>query len=168
MVDAQIEELRIAAHVHDIGMLTLPDSLLRKPGRLSEGERELLRGVPRAAHGLLVQLDLPQLVLQSVVHQHERWDGSGYPSGLSGADIPLGARIIAVADALDAMTSVRAHREPLTLEAARAELLLQAGKQFDPNVVAVALTLTGPDLTGGATPDVSTADTDSAEYALVR
>ena len=166
--EQEIEDLRLAAHVHDIGMLTLPDSLLRKPGRLSAGERELLRGVPRAAYGMLVQLNLPEMVLQSVVHQHEHWDAGGYPSGLGGDDIPLGARIIAVADALDAMTSARAHREPMTLAQALEEIQRQSGRQFDPDIVAAATALT--DLGPAEIPvgDLSTAGIGPSEFALSR
>lgn len=161
----EIEDLRVAAHVHDIGMLTLPDSLLRKPGRLSAGERELLRGVPRAAYGMLVQLNLPDLVLQSVVHQHERWDGTGYPTGLAGDDIPLGARIIAIADALDAMTSARAHRDPMPLADALEEIRRQAGKQFDPDVVEAAAALADVDLSS-ARDDLTMADIRPADLAV--
>jgi diguanylate cyclase (GGDEF)-like protein len=138
--------LRLAAIVHDIGMLSVPDSLLRKPGSLSHEERELLRGVPLVAEGLLSQLELPDIVLPAVVHQHERWDGSGYPDGLSGEAIPLGARIIAVADALDALTSPRAHREPLPLEQAIALLRRAAGSHFDPTVVEAAATISREDI----------------------
>ena len=136
--DAEIPRLRLAAYIHDIGMVSLPDALLRKPGALSEEERHLLHGVPVSAHGLLSQLDLPESVLLSVLHQRENWDGSGYPTALSGENIPLGARIIAVADAIDAMTSARAHREPMSMSEAIAQVRGMGGTQFDPDVVLAA------------------------------
>ena len=135
--------LRIAAIIHDIGMFSLPDSLLRKPAGLSDSERELLYSIPVNAHRLLSQIPLPPTVLPSVVHQHEHWDGSGFPSGLKGELIPPGSRIIAVADAIDAMTSERAHRQPLTMGEALDALADQAGQRFDPDVVRAARSLLG-------------------------
>jgi HD-GYP domain-containing protein (c-di-GMP phosphodiesterase class II) len=139
---ASLPRLRLAAYIHDIGMVSLPDSLLRKPGQLSAEERSLLRGVPVAAHGLLSQLDMHESILLAVLHQRENYDGTGYPAGLRGESIPLGSRIIAVADALDAMTSARAHREPMSLEQALEQVSQQSGRQFDPQVVEAAYCLT--------------------------
>jgi diguanylate cyclase (GGDEF)-like protein len=150
----QLVALRIAALVHDVGMYALPDALLRKPGRLSAVERELLAGTPLAAHQLLSQIELPPSVLPAVVHQHERWDGDGYPSRLAGAAIPLAARIIAVADAYDALTSARAHREQMSIEAALDTLRLGAGTQFDPGIVDAAVRLKG------VLPDAELTDAD--------
>lgn len=143
MRDEELSALRIAAVIHDIGMFSLPDSLLRKPAGLSDSERELLYGIPINAHRLLSQLPLPESVLPAVVHQHEHWDGSGFPSGLKGDLIPPGARIIAVADAIDAMTSDRAHRQSLTMDEALTALVEQAGTRFDPDVVRAARALLG-------------------------
>lgn len=143
VAEQEIPLLRLAAYIHDIGMVSLPDSLLRKPTSLSPQERELLRGVPVAAHGLLAQLDLPSMIPLAVLHQRESFDGSGYPDGLQGDAIPLGARIIAVADALDAMTSARAHREPMSMEQALDQVESQGGTQFDPAVAQAARVLTG-------------------------
>jgi HD-GYP domain-containing protein (c-di-GMP phosphodiesterase class II) len=142
--DDELASLRLAALVHDIGMLALPDALLRKPMSLSASERQALRDVPLAAERLLSELALPPSVMQGVTRHHERWNGSGYPDGLAGEAIPLGARIIAVADALDAMTSERAHREPLTLDEAIEQLRQDAGQQFDPAVVEAAACLARP------------------------
>ncbi|CAN5192401.1 hypothetical protein BH23CHL1_BH23CHL1_18940 [soil metagenome] len=139
----ELSALRIAAVIHDIGMFSLPDSLLRKPAGLSDSERELLYGIPINAHRLLSQVPLPDSVLPAVVHQHEHWDGSGFPSGLQGVAIPTGARIIAVADAIDAMTSERAHRESLSMDEALQALAGQAGSRFDPDVVRAAQSLLG-------------------------
>ncbi|MGH9176460.1 MAG: bifunctional diguanylate cyclase/phosphohydrolase, partial [Vicinamibacterales bacterium] len=120
--DDELPRLRLAAYIHDIGMVSLPDSLLRKPGRLSTEEREMLRSVPVEARDLLAQLDIHEATRLAVVHQRENWDGSGYPDRLRAEQIPLGARIIAVADAIDAMTSARAHREPMSIEQALAQV----------------------------------------------
>jgi diguanylate cyclase (GGDEF)-like protein len=138
---SRLGALRIAALAHDIGMFALPDALLRKPGKLSAAEREQVSNTPLVAHRLLSQIELPPTVLPAVVHQQERWDGAGYPTHLAGEAIPLEARIIAVADAFDALTSVRAHREQLTTDAALEILRQSAGQQFDPAVVDVALRL---------------------------
>jgi|GEM_PF-5263929 len=140
--DAELPRLRLAAYIHDIGMATLPDSLLRKPGRLSPEEREQLRNVPLEARALLAQLDISDSTRLAVVHQRENWDGSGHPDGLSGQQIPIGARIIAVADAIDAMTSARAHRDPMTIEDALEQVTRQAGTQFDPDIAEAAKVLT--------------------------
>jgi diguanylate cyclase (GGDEF)-like protein len=142
MPDTELPRLRLAAYIHDIGMATLPDSLLRKPGRLSPEEREQLRNVPLEARDLLAQLDISDSTRLAVVHQRENWDGTGHPDQLRGQQIPLGARIIAVADAIDAMTSARAHREPMTIVEALEQVNLQAGTQFDPDVAAAAQILT--------------------------
>ena len=138
----ELSRLRTAAYIHDIGMMSLPDALLRKPMSLSSDERRQLRTVPIAARGLLSQLDLPESVLSAVVHLREHWDGSGYPAGLAGESIPIGARIIAVADAIDAMTSFRAHRAPMTIEQALEQVQRQSESQFDPSVARAASVIT--------------------------
>ncbi len=140
--DAELPRLRLAAYIHDIGMATLPDSLLRKPGTLSPEEREQLRNVPLEARDLLAQLDISDSTRLAVVHQRENWDGTGHPDKLRGQEIPIGARIIAVADAIDAMTSARAHREPISIEEALDQVMRQAGTQFDPDVASAAHVLT--------------------------
>jgi diguanylate cyclase (GGDEF)-like protein/PAS domain S-box-containing protein len=165
--DDELASLRLAALVHDIGMLALPDALLRKPMSLSATERQALRGVPLAAQQLLSELALPDAVMQGVTRHHERWNGSGYPDGLAGDDIPLAARIIAVADALDAMMSERAHRERLTLEQAIEQLRQDAGQQFDPAIVEAAAGLTRPSV-GDTGPLISPfADLEPTEVSRV-
>jgi diguanylate cyclase (GGDEF)-like protein/PAS domain S-box-containing protein len=162
--DDELPALRMAAYIHDIGMVSLPDALLRKPSQLSPEERDLLRGVPVAAHGLLSQLDLHESILLAVLHQRENWDGTGYPTGLRGESIPLGARIIAVADALDAMTSARAHREPMSLAAALEQVNRLAGTQFDPSVASAAYCLTdviSEPVSVSATQDADSDSTDA-------
>jgi HD-GYP domain-containing protein (c-di-GMP phosphodiesterase class II) len=122
--------------LHDIGKIGVPDSILDKKGPLGPEELLLMRQHPLIGAELLN--DVPLLDgegLQVVRSHHERWDGHGYPDGLKGDEIPLGARIFALADALDAMTSDRPYRRAMRWTAARDEIVAQSGKQFDPDVV---------------------------------
>jgi diguanylate cyclase (GGDEF)-like protein len=130
-----LDELTLAGHLHDIGKLALPDALLSKPGPLDEQEWVLMRTHP--AVGERIVSAAPELVAISALvrHHHERWDGGGYPDGLVGDASPLGARILAVADAYDAMTSARPYSPSLTGTEALAELRRVAGQQFDPTLV---------------------------------
>jgi len=129
-----IELTRLAGTLHDLGELGVPDAILRKPGPLTGPERETLERHSRIGSRMLESLGV-ESVAAWVRHHHERWDGTGYPDGLAGEDIPLGARIVCVADAFDAMTSDSAHRERRSTEDALAELQRGAGTQFDPTVV---------------------------------
>lgn len=126
--------IRLAAQVHDIGKLSVPIEILTKTGRLGEEEWRTLQEHPEMGRRMLDSLGVGA-VADWVLHHHERWDGAGYPSGLAGEEIPLPARIIFVADALDAMTSIRPYRERMSLDAALAELISCSGSQFDPMVV---------------------------------
>jgi diguanylate cyclase (GGDEF)-like protein/putative nucleotidyltransferase with HDIG domain len=133
--DAEMVELtRLAASLHDLGKLAIPEEILRKPTTLTESERLVLERHPQIGYRMLESLGVDP-VAQWVLHHHERWDGTGYPDGLPGEEIPLGARIIFVADAYDAMTSDRVYRDRLTEADAMAELVRCAGTQFDPDVV---------------------------------
>jgi HD-GYP domain-containing protein (c-di-GMP phosphodiesterase class II) len=132
--DEAVELTRLAASLHDVGKLAIPEELLRKPGVLTDSERLVLQRHPQIGYRMLEGLGVDP-VAESVLHHHERWDGGGYPSGLSGSSIPLGARIIFVADAFDAMTSERVYRDKLSDEDALEELQRCAGEQFDPEVV---------------------------------
>jgi len=132
--DAQIELTRLAASLHDLGKLAIPEEILRKPGTLNESERLVLQRHPQIGHRMLESLGV-EPIADWVLHHHERWDGSGYPDRLRGEEIPLGARIIFVADAWDAMTSERVYRKPLSERDAMDELERCAGSQFDPTVV---------------------------------
>lgn len=131
-----LDHLGVAAYMHDIGMFLIPDEMLRKPIDLSGSERERLAIVPAVAHRLLSNVSLPTAVSMAVVHQYEHWDGSGHPGRLAGASIPLAARIIAVADAVDAMTSSRAHRDPMPMDEVIGNLQADTGSRYDPDVVA--------------------------------
>jgi putative two-component system response regulator len=129
--------LCLAANLHDVGKIGVPDAVLNKAARLEPAELELIRQHAEAGSRILAPLvDDPQVV-GAVRSHHERWDGGGYPDGLRGAEIPLAARILAVADTLDAMTSARAYRVAQPWEAAVDEIRRSAGSQFDPDVVAL-------------------------------
>jgi diguanylate cyclase (GGDEF)-like protein len=132
--DAQVELTRLAASLHDLGKLAIPEEILRKPGALNESERLVLQRHPQIGHRMLESLGVEPLA-EWVLHHHERWDGDGYPNRLRGDEIPLGARIIFVADAYDAMTSERVYRKPLSSREALEELERCAGTQFDPEIV---------------------------------
>jgi len=131
--------LRIAGLLHDVGKIGVPDRVLRKPGRLTADELGLVQ-----QHAMLSEMivkDVPNVaeVMAAVGSHHERWDGSGYPRGLKGAEIPFLGRIVAVADAWSAMTTDRPYRKAMTLEAAREEIVGGSGSQFDPTIVAAFL-----------------------------
>ena len=129
-----IELTRLAGNLHDLGKLAIPEEVLRKANALNEAERLMLERHPQIGFRMLESLGV-QPVAEWVLHHHERWDGAGYPNRLSGDQIPLGARIIFVADAYDAMTSDRAYRQAMPQRDALAELERCAGTQFDPTVV---------------------------------
>jgi diguanylate cyclase (GGDEF)-like protein/putative nucleotidyltransferase with HDIG domain len=131
----QIELARLAGSLHDLGKLAIPEEILRKPGPLTGPERLVLERHPQIGFRMLDSLGI-EPVAEWILHHHERWDGTGYPDRLPGSEIPLGARIIFVVDAYDAMTSDRVYRGRLSQEDALAELERCAGTQFDPGVVA--------------------------------
>jgi len=136
-IDAdEVRRIERGAFLHDVGKIGVPDSVLRKPGPLDDAEWQLMRR--HAAVGAQIVSRVPFLrpAAALIVAHHERWDGKGYPAGLSGEAIPLGARIFAVADAYDAMTSDRPYRRGLPHEVALAEIHRNGGTQFDPRVVA--------------------------------
>jgi diguanylate cyclase (GGDEF)-like protein/putative nucleotidyltransferase with HDIG domain len=132
--DEAIELTRLAGSLHDLGKLAIPEEILRKPGPLTDPERLVLERHPQIGFRMLESLGVDP-VADWVLHHHERWDGTGYPDRLSAERIPLGARILFVADAYDAMTSDRVYRSRLTSEAALEELERCAGTQFDPEIV---------------------------------
>lgn len=132
--DRHLRGLRLGAILHDVGKLAVPESILSRSGTLSDEDRERLRGHSVAGESILRHLPLAGAALAIVRHHHERWDGSGYPDALAGEDIPLGARIVAVADAFEAMTHDRPYRRQRTRAAAVAEIRQAAAAQFDPRV----------------------------------
>ena len=137
----RIEAIKVGGPLHDIGKLTLDPELLRKVGPLEPAELEEIRTHPERGVELLNGDETLQEAIECVLHHHERWDGGGYPHGLAGDEIPVEARIIAVADAYDAMTSHRPYRAALSHEEAIVEVRRCAGSQFDPHVAHAFLAL---------------------------
>jgi diguanylate cyclase (GGDEF)-like protein/putative nucleotidyltransferase with HDIG domain len=133
---ADLAYLRVAAMLHDVGKVSLPDDILKKPGPLDDREYEEVKMHPVIGAEFINRVDGLSLIALWVKHSHEHFDGSGYPDGLKGEDIPLASRIVLVADAFDAMTSDRPYRRALTHEQALDELRRNAGRQFDPRCVA--------------------------------
>jgi len=130
-----LDSIGKGALLHDAGKMAIPDSILKKPGPLAPKEWEVIRRHPVLGYGLVRDVKLVPEVGNIILCHHERYDGKGYPKGLVGEKIPLEARIFAVADTLDAVTSHRPYRAPRDFQAARRELTEGAGKQFDPKVV---------------------------------
>jgi HD-GYP domain-containing protein (c-di-GMP phosphodiesterase class II) len=136
LTPSQAAVVHVAGHLHDIGKIGVPDSVLKKQGPLTTAEWRAVRRHPEAGAAILEPVTaLKRLgVVDMVLHHHERWDGKGYPDGLKGNGIPLGARIISVADALSAMLQDRPYRAALDIDRACREIARGAGTQFDPRV----------------------------------
>ncbi len=130
--DTDVKRVEIAAIVHDIGKLRVPSHILSKPGKLTLEEWEVVKRHPQDSRDILQEIPSLRAVAQLTAYHHECWDGSGYPYGLSGRDIPVESRIISIADAYDAMTSRRAYRSEMSKEQAVHELIKGAGSQFWP------------------------------------
>ncbi|OGO39779.1 MAG: hypothetical protein A2Z03_09580 [Chloroflexi bacterium RBG_16_56_8] len=135
LVGPESDLIRVAARVHDIGKIGIPDEILRKSGPLTAEEWQIMKQHPQRGAELLARYPDFARGADFVRYHHERWDGQGYPRGLKGMDIPLGARVIAVVDALDAMTSDRPYRKAMTLDQATLILRSGSGQQWDPAVV---------------------------------
>jgi putative nucleotidyltransferase with HDIG domain len=138
---AMLPEIARGAFLHDIGKMAIPDQILRKPGPLTAEEQEIMRKHCAIGYEMLSRVPFLRAVAKIVLAHQEKFDGTGYPNGMKGEEIPLGARIFAVADTLDAMTSDRPYRRALSLEQARAEIERCSGTQFDPKVVEAFLSL---------------------------
>lgn len=138
-----LEEVHIAAHLHDIGKLGVPDQILNKKGRLMPHEFEQIKLHSEIGYNILCKSKGLKAIARIVRYHHERWDGKGYPEGLRQDKIPLGSRIIAVSDSIDAMTSARPYRSALSWEACYEEIIANKGIQFDPVVVEAAEKLWG-------------------------
>ncbi len=138
-----VELLTLAAKVHDIGKIRIPDSILLKPAKLTPEERRVMETHPRLGFDILKPFAEYAKVLDLVLTHHERYDGKGYPNGIVGRHQKLIAQVIPVADSLDAMTSARAYRGARSWESALEELRLGAGTQWHPQVVGAALAVLG-------------------------
>src|SRR5262245_40741031 len=132
----ETEALRAASLLHDIGKLAVPEHIINKPGRLTHEEFEKMKIHPLVGAEILEQVQFPYPVVPIVRSHHEKWDGSGYPNGLKGEEIPIGARILSAVDCLDALASDRQYRKALPLDEAMAAVVAEAEKSFDPRVVA--------------------------------
>jgi HD-GYP domain-containing protein (c-di-GMP phosphodiesterase class II) len=147
-VDLGIEEPMLsaverAALLHDLGKIAIPDAVIHKPGPLTAEEFAIMRSHVQIGHDIAATVPFLRPAAEIVLATHERFDGSGYPHALQGEAIPVGARIIAVVDAFDALTSARVYRDPTCVERANAELVRAAGSHFDPDVVAAWLRCMG-------------------------
>ncbi|MBU1153243.1 HD domain-containing protein [bacterium] len=131
----EVELIRIAGYMHDLGKIGIKGSILRKPGKLTTKEYEDIKKHPLISADVLGPIKEFNSIISSVRHHHERFDGSGYPSGLKGKGIPIGARVLAIADAFDDMTSERTYHAALSKERAVKELLVNKETQFDPELV---------------------------------
>ena len=135
--DDELNALRAAALLHDIGKLAVPEHIISKPGKLTSEEFEKMKIHPLVGAEILEEVDFPYPVVPIVRAHHERWDGSGYPCGLKGDQIPIGARILSAVDCLDALASDRQYRRALPLDEALAKVASEAGSTFDPKVVEI-------------------------------
>lgn len=134
--DERLYWFRVGALLHDIGKFVVPAEVLNKAGRLSAEEWDVVRSHPRAGVEMVQDVAFPGDVMDILLSHHERWDGSGYPHGLAGEAIPHAARIVAIADAYDAITSVRSYKDALAHDTAMAVLRIDVGRHFDPRLFA--------------------------------
>jgi putative nucleotidyltransferase with HDIG domain len=141
LTEKELERLKMSALLHDIGKIGIPDAILRKREKLSAEDRAIIERHPETGVNILKSIGFFNGLLPSIHHHHERYEGKGYPQGLRGEEIPLGARIIAVADSFDAMSSSRSYRSALPLELALAELELSRGRQLDPRIADIFIGL---------------------------
>ena len=141
--ESEMQVLSLAAGFHDIGKIGIPDHILLKPARLTQEEYDVIKTHPRIGANMLRSLGDPLFdqVAACILHHHEHWDGSGYPDGLTGDDIPLISRIIAVVDAYDAMTTTRAYRKGMPQEESFRILEAETGSHFCPQAVATLIAL---------------------------
>ena len=131
----EVANIKNAAALHDIGKIMVPPQILNKPDKLTQEEYAIIKRHPEIGYQMLKSVDEHVMLAEYVLHHHERWDGTGYPEGLAGENIPLYSRMIAVADAYEAMTAIRPYQKTKTKEEAVTELIRCAGSQFDPEIV---------------------------------
>lgn len=137
----QLKQIARGSYLHDIGKIGIPDAILLKPGKLTNEEREVMETHVQIGYDLVCRIAFLAGAAEIILTHQERYDGTGYPQGLMGEEIPIGARIFAVADTLDAMTSDRPYRRALSFSVARTEITSESDRQFDPKVVEVFLTI---------------------------
>jgi len=137
--EGDMEKIHIAAHLHDIGKIGVPDAVLNKPEELSWEEWESMKKHPKIGADILSKSRHLNELKDIVLYHHERYDGKGYPDGLKGEEIPLGARIIAICDSIDAMTSDRGYRKAYSLDYCYGEIKKNLGVMYDPVIGAIAL-----------------------------
>ena len=133
------ETIRVSALLHDVGKIGVPDRILTKPGKLTDDEFEYVRRHPPLGADILANITLFGHEALIVRHHHENWDGSGYPDGLTGEEIPWAARVINIADSIDAMLMERTYKSAYAIDRMMLELRMCAGRQFDPAIAAAAL-----------------------------
>jgi putative nucleotidyltransferase with HDIG domain len=136
---SDVDRVRDGAMLHDVGKVAIPNEILYKPGPLTPDEWDIMREHPVIGERILRRTPELAGIAPLVRHEHERWDGKGYPDGLAGADIPVGSRIILACDAYNAMITERPYREPMGEAEAAGELRAHAGSQFDPDVIETLL-----------------------------
>lgn len=139
MSESETQEIHIAAHLHDIGKIGIPDSILFKPAKLNDYEWGIMKSHPQVGADILNKSPHFNRIAAIILHHHERYDGRGYPFGAAGESIPVGARIIAVCDSIDAMASARAYREALSLDVCKSEIEKNIGTMYDPEIASAAL-----------------------------
>jgi HD-GYP domain-containing protein (c-di-GMP phosphodiesterase class II) len=139
--DIQIDHLKTAAVIHDIGKMYIPSDILSRPGKLTDMEFALIKTHAQAGYDVVKGMDFPGAIAETVLQHHERLDGSGYPNGLKGEDTLMKAKILAVADVVEAMASHRPYRPALGIDKALEEISRNKGKLYDPDAVDACLEL---------------------------
>lgn len=139
MTEQEVQEIHIAGHLHDIGKIGIPDRVLLKEGKLDDEEWQLMKKHPQIGAEIMSKSEHFTRIAAILLHHHERWDGRGYPFGAKGEEIPVGARVIAVCDSIDAMASKRSYRNALPMEIVRGEIEKNIGIMYDPQIAQLAL-----------------------------
>jgi HD-GYP domain-containing protein (c-di-GMP phosphodiesterase class II) len=139
--DNEIEDIRKAALLHDLGKISVPDHILMKADKLTEAEMDIVKRHPERGAKIIESVEPIRCAREIIRHHHECFNGKGYPDGLEGTNIPLGARIISVADAFGAMTTTRPYRKALSVDEALEELIKFSGTQFDPAIVEIFISI---------------------------
>ncbi|NNF14782.1 MAG: HD domain-containing protein [Gemmatimonadetes bacterium] len=166
LTDGELTWFRMGALLHDVGKVSVPPEILNKTGRLTEKEWQIMRRHPERGVELLAEVEFPWDIRPMVLHHHERWDGSGYPYGLAGSDIPLAARILCVADVFDALTTTRSYRRAFSAPAALEIMEADVGRLFDPELFRLFRELTEVHLPATSVGPALAAAAPGAGYAF--